>query len=264
MTKKIKTTLTIACVILGICATANAQTNAPPAYSARAIHAVPGLPETSGTVIKSGQNMRLEFERGGQKVIQILLPTLGAMYILDPNTQTYFEILGPAVPVETADNQKSPCPAASQAVLCQQVGTATVSGIQVERWALTSQQQAKPVYILWDSTRARALQQESPDGSTMTMAFKAMETLAGRPTEHWGILVSIPGQEAKTGDWWFDPELRITVRENLPGGETRRLENIKVGPVDPAAFQVPAGWKKQEAPAIAPPVVPQNSATNNQ
>lgn len=217
-------------------------------YSATAIHGLPGQSETSGKIVKSGQNMRLEFDQNGQTVIQILRPAEGLMYVLDPTAKTYVEIRGQAIPATETDGYTTPCPDTAQMAQCERIGTDTISGIAVERWALASQPQTKPLIILWDSTRRRALRQDFPDGSVMAMSFKAMEDLNGRMTEHWTLNISAPNQPTNTGSWWFDPDLRVVVREDLPGGEVRRLEDINVGPVDPTAFQVPDGWQKQDAP----------------
>ncbi len=229
------------------------NSNATSAYSAQAVHAFPGQPETIGEIVKSGAKLRLEFERDGKNVIQILLPELGAMYILDPATQTYVEILGATMPLASIEGYVSPCPQQSQGTVCQKIGTDIVSGIEVERWILSTRSQSRPLVILWDSARRRALRQDFPDGGNMTMAFKTMEQLNGRATEHWTINLTLPGQDVQNGDWWFDPELRVVVRENLPGGETRSLENIVIGPVDPSAFVIPEGWQEQQPPAITTP-----------
>jgi len=217
-------------------------------YSAQAIHALPGQPETYGSIVKSGQNLRLEYEEAGRRVIQILLPTAGAMYVLDPAAQTYIEYLGPAVPVTDVEGYASPCPNQKPSQSCQHVGDDIISGVKVERWALASGEPGKPLVILWNSPRRRALRQDFPDGGSMVMAFQAMQDLNGRATEHWIITLTGADNKISTGDWWFDPDLRVVVRETLPSGETRRLENITLGPVDPALFQVPRGWRKIEAP----------------
>ncbi|PHQ94261.1 MAG: hypothetical protein COB40_12545 [Marinosulfonomonas sp.] len=236
------------------------NSNTTSAYSAQAVHAFPGQPETIGKIVKSGAKLRLEFERDGEKVIQILLPELGAMYILNPAKQTYVEILGATMPLASIAGYVSPCPEQTQGTTCQKIGTDIVSGIEVERWILSTKTQNRPLVILWDSPRRRALRQDFPDGGSMTMAFKATEDLNGRATEHWTINLTLPGQDAQTGDWWFDPQLRVVVRETLPGGETRSLENIVIGRVDPSAFLIPEGWQEQRPPAITAPQPPPNVA----
>ncbi len=229
------------------------QSQSTTSYSATAIHAAPGQPETTGIVIKSGENMRLEYEQNGQKIVQILLPEQGLMYILEPTSQSYFELRGQAVPDTIGAGSATPCDDQSGLAMCKRVGNDTVSGISVERWLMASNPQTKPLSILWDPTRRQALRQDYPDGSSMAMRFKSMQTLNGRAAEHWSIETKSPGRDPLVGGWWFDPELRVVVREELPGGEVRRLENIIVGAVDPVAFTVPQGWQKRDSAAIAPP-----------
>ena len=227
-------------------------------YSATAIHIVPGQEETSGVVMKSGENIRLEFDQNGQRVIQILRPEVGLMYILNPAEKTYFEIRGSDIPGAANQANTAPCTEQSGLALCQQVGLDTVSGIKVERWLLASQPNTKPVAVLWDPTRRHALRQDFPDGSTTALSFVAMEDVNGRSTEHWTLQILAPGQETLTGGWWFDPEIRVVVREELPGGEVRHLENIVVGAVDPAVFQLPDGWKQQDTSTIETPMAQDN------
>lgn len=232
--------------------------SASKSYSATAVHGLPGQPETSGKIVKSGQNIRLEFDQNGQTVIQILRPTDGVMYILNPQEQTYFEVRDQPVPISTTEGYTTPC-GDTQMATCERIGTDTVSGIAVERWAIASKPQTRPLIILWDSTRRRALRQEFPDGSVMAMSFHAMQELNGRMTEHWSIKITSANLPANTGSWWFDPELRVVVREELPGGEVRRLDEIVVGAIEDSAFQVPDGWQQQQptAPALqAPQPVP--------
>lgn len=257
MTNALQMALVSLSVVLGPAGALHAQQpQAPRTFSATAIHSIPGQPETTGRVIKSGENMRLEFEQNGQRVIQILLPRQGVMYILEPQSRTYLEIRGPSVPATAGSGAATPCGAQSNLALCERVGSDTLSGIQVERWVLARQPQSKPVTVLWDPTRRQALRRDFPDGSSTALRFRAMETLNGRPVERWDMQTLAPGRDTLSGGWWFDPDLRVVVREELPGGEIRRLEDIAVGPVDMSAFQVPEGWRKRDPAAIAPPQPP--------
>jgi len=45
---------------------------------------------------------------------------------------------------------------------------------------------------------------------------------------------------------WYDPELRIITREELPGGYFRELKSIEIGPQPPALFKAPADYKQVE------------------
>ena len=45
---------------------------------------------------------------------------------------------------------------------------------------------------------------------------------------------------------WYDRELQIAMREELPGGYFRELRNIRIGPQSDALFRVPAGYRLVE------------------
>jgi len=240
----------------------SAQTGPNRMYTATAISQVAGQPEQSGKIVKSGVNMRLEYTRNGEKIVQIILPTMGLMYFLDPTTKTYSKIRGQAVSEESVTGYKSPCPPTPN-TRCERIGQAVTSGIQAERWLISTQgQRGGPVDILWDPARRHALSEKFPDGAKMLMSFRAMETVAGRSTERWDVTVTRPGQPEIKGEWWFDPDLRVVVRQSIPGGENRRLDNLVVGPVDPALFAPPQNWKEVNASSAAP-APPQAQPANN-
>lgn len=248
MSKPLNAIISIAVMTLGLThsATVFAQTVD---FTATAVQSMPNQPEQTGLIAKSGQNMRFEYEQNGQQLIKILRPTEGIILILDPNTQTYMEFNGPIIPATAIDEHPTPCPTENDGPRCERIGSdVTISGVQAERWLIGYPQQ-QPQVILWDPERRRALRQENPDGSLMQMTFQAMEDIDGRAVEHWTISLTSPTQAALSGDWWFAPDLRVVVQENLPDGQTRRLENIDISPVDPAMFAAPEGWQQQNIPA---------------
>lgn len=236
----------LCCVWLGIPASAQ---SGPPAYSADAHYRAPDGTESVGRVVKSGTDMRLEFVQNGRPVVQIIRRAEGVMYVLDPGTQSYFEVRGTPDPNANEAAYAPPCEASPQ-LTCQFIGNETTSGVVAELWEVGQPGQTAS-RILWDGARHRALRQEYPDGTVMTLSFQAMVQVAGRNAEHWAIALSAPGQPVAAGSWYYDPELRVELREELPTGELRSLENIVVGTVDAQAFTVPDGWT-ETAPAQAP------------
>ncbi len=248
--------VTVAMLQTGLAGPAVAQNAAAlPPFTATAVQVLPDQTEMTGLIAKSGTDMRLEFDQGGVRLIRILRPTEGVMRILDPQTQTYMEFTGAPVPPDAVDGAASPCPVQPTPELrCEPSGQSmTISGIRTDGWVISTPQQPRPQVVYWDTQRRKALREEYPDGSVLQMSFVAMETVSGRSAEHWKMELTAQGREPLTGDWWFDTELRVVLREILPDGSERRLENIVVGPVDPALFEVPAGWQKQEPPAAPAP-----------
>ena len=47
---------------------------------------------------------------------------------------------------------------------------------------------------------------------------------------------------------WYDPQLKIAIREELPGGYFRELRDIRVGAQSPQLFTIPAGYQLTKAP----------------
>ena len=248
-------TLAIILTVFGLSSPVFAQSARD--FTATAVQTIPEQPDQIGQIAKSGSNMRFEYRQNGSTLVKILRPTEGVILMLDPQTQTYIEFIGPAVAPEVADGPTTPCPEATpetEGLMCERSGgDVSVYGVQAERWLLGYEQQ-QPQVILWDPLRRKALRQEFPEGSLMSMSFNAMVDLSGRQTEYWTIDYTTPGQEPLNTGWWFDPVLRVVVREDLPGGGSRRLENIQAGPVDPALFEAPAGWQKQDVPATPAPI----------
>ncbi len=226
-----------------------ASAQQPPAqisFSARAVQTQPDQPDEIGMIYKSGSDMRLEFTQGQTEIIQVLRPTLGIARVFDVASHTYTEIKSPPQPAQMIDAYTTPCPPASQQS-CERVGVETVSGVETEIWSLASPDQPA-MMIWWDSARRHALRQQYPDGSLMQMQFIGMENVYGRDAEHWTVSYTTPDQPDISGGWWFDPVLRLVVQENLPDGTTRHLEDIRVGPLDPALFEVPQGWQPVQPP----------------
>jgi hypothetical protein len=204
-------------------------------------------------VIKSGPNLRMEYTEQGRQVVQILRRADGVMYLLDPETKSYYEVRGKPSPDPTGAGYLPPCQQDDPSVKCTFKGTEVSSGIKAEVWEIAVPGQSGVTTILWDGARHRALRQSFPDGTEMKMTFVKMEEVAGREVEHWSVGYSAPGREAQAGAWFYDPKLRVEVREELPTGEVRSLEDIKVGPVDPAVFTVPQGWTRQDLPQAPAP-----------
>ena len=226
-----------------------AAQNSIPAYAADAVYRTPDGTESTGRVIKSGPDMRLEFTEAGRAVVQIIRRAEGRMYVLDPASRSYFTVQGEPDPQAGAASYEAPCDPNVTTVACRFLGNEVTSGITAEIWEIGQPGDTTQVSrILWDGARHRALRQEYPDGTVMALAFQAMAQIEGRNVEHWSITVTVPGQAPLTGAWFYDPELRVELREELPTGEIRSLRNIAVGAVDPGSFTVPAGWSEMSPP----------------
>ncbi len=234
---------------LTLSSTARAQSL--PSYTAETVQTTPDQPDRAGVITKSGQLLRLEFTQDGQQIIQILRPTEGITYVLFPATQSYIERRGPAAPEEFADSYTPPCPteAEQNGLQCRRLGLEVYQSIPVERWHISAEGDPSQMLILWDPTRKRALRQEMSNGTLVQMTFLGRQEIENREAEHWVTEVSRQGAVTMRNEWWYDPALKLVLRETLPDGTRRKLQNIIVGEVDPRLFTVPDGWQRLDAPA---------------
>jgi hypothetical protein len=225
-----------------------------PSYTAETVQTTPDQPDRTGIITKSGSFMRLEFTQDGQQIIQILRPTEGVTYVLFPDNNSYIEQHSPAEPEEFAGSYSPPCPTEAEegGLICNRLGLEVYQSIPVERWHIGAEGDPSQMLILWDPERKRALRQEMSNGTLVQMTFLGMQEIDSREAEHWVTEVSRQGVATLRNDWWYDAALKLVLRETLPDGTQRQLQNITVGPVDPSLFTVPDGWQRIDAPVQTP------------
>lgn len=215
------------------------------AFSAIAVQHMPDGSEQTGMIYKSGQNMRLEISADGQTSVQIMRGAESIAYLVDLAGQSYAEIHDPSIARAVA-GASNPCPTAAEmqanGLTCQVTGQGLVSGVVTQHWEIQAPQSRAATHIEWDTGRRRALGQTWPDGTVLTMAFQAMDEIEGRAVEHWTSSLQVPDQPAALGGWWFDATLRVVLREEMPGGLTRQLRDIKVGAIAAEKFLPPPGF----------------------
>ncbi|MEO5373495.1 MAG: DUF4412 domain-containing protein [Alphaproteobacteria bacterium] len=231
------------------------EASAGPSFTAEAVQTQQGQPPETGRIYFSDQGMRMEFQRQGRPVVQIIMPGQGLMRILFPQDKAYAEIKGPAAP-DFATRPESPCPP-PEAGRCERLGTETIDGVATETWRITpAAQPTQPAQtgaqagaggsfqVWWDRQRRLPLRERHADGSTAQTTLKGKVSFQGRAVEHWETTFVGTDGKSRRAARLHDPELDVDVREDYPSGATRELRNIKLVPVDPGWFAVPADYRK--------------------
>ncbi len=227
-----------------------------PAFTAEAVHILPGQSPEAGRVFISEQGSRFEFKRKGQSVVQIVLPQQGIMRLLFPRDKTYLEMT--QSPQPTTNRSMTPCPPSAMAQ-CEQAGAETLSGRTAEVWRITFNpipgQESSPraagfLQIWWDAERKLALREQYPDGRSSTTVLRGRVNHQGRSVERWQV--TLTGSEGKTlqMERWYDPELQTEVREEYPNGTVREFRDIRLVTPDPGWFTVPVDYRQINPQAI--------------
>jgi hypothetical protein len=140
---------------------------------------------------------------------------------------------------------------------CRKLGDETIAERQTEKWEFTTERNGQTYRSLhWiDVNRRMPIREFYPDGTVTELTMLGSETINGRSTEKWRMQMTHADGQQISSLQWYDPQLKIAIREEMPGGYMRELRNIKVGNQDKGLFEVPTGYQRvqQLPPYLMPP-----------
>ena len=231
-------------------------------FSAQAIQQMPNQKARIARMHVAKQGVRMEYQRNDQPVVEIYNFSQGRAWLLMTQQKVYMEQQMSAEMAKAFRVQippANPCEGGKE-VQCRRLGEEKLDGRQVVKWEMTAQQEGRTLRSLhWlDRERNLPLRQLWPDGSVSELKIAGTERLNGRATEKWELLTTRPDGELMRSTQWFDPELQIAVREELPGGFLRELRELRVGTQPIHLFQVPEGYRQ-----VSAPVTPQSGQAPN-
>jgi hypothetical protein len=242
--------LTVALAVPVQADTAGAQ------FSAEMVRRGPDGQVTSGKMFVGDGRTRMEMSQQGNVVVRISDQKRRMEWILFPAEQSYLErgappgdAAGPPAPVAAPSAETDPC-AGAPGLTCRRVGVEDVNGRPAVKWEMSMTQQGQTLTgTQWlDVERALPLKHLMPDGRTMELKLLGTETIDGRSVEKWEMTTTVPKQQPTRTFQWYDPELKLAVREEFPGGYVSELKDIRVGAQPEDLFVVPAGYTRKTLP----------------
>ncbi len=221
-------------------------------FVAEAVRTLPQQPQSHSAKMYVGKEgmRRVEYMAGSSAVIEIIIPARGTSWRINPVEKTYVERMKPPTPSPAAV-QADPC--AGQAnVTCTSLGREEVNGRQADKWEIVVSFKNQDIKILrWvDIENGFPLIQEMPNGQRAERRLVGEEKVNGRQVEKWE-LVSSWNQKSASSFQWYDPVLKLAVREEGAAGMVNELRNIQPGPQPGHLFQLPDGYSKINAPKSA-------------
>ncbi|NCA69920.1 MAG: hypothetical protein EOM91_07390 [Sphingobacteriia bacterium] len=225
-------------------------------FSAEMISRGPDGQTTTGRMFVGDGRVRMEMSQQGREIVRISDEKRRMEWILFPDQQTYLERGAPpgeapvARPAPSAETD--PC-AGMPGFSCRRAGEELVAGRPAVKWEMQMTHEGQTLQgAQWiDTERGLPLKHLMPNGDTMELALIGTETLDGRTVEKWEMTTTSAKQPPSRSLQWFDPELKLSVREEFPGGFVRELKSISVGEQPDHLFTVPAGYSRTEMPAPA-------------
>lgn len=222
-------------------------------FSADMVNRGPDGQTTTGKMYVGANRMRVEMSQQGQDMIRIHDQNRQMEWMLFPDRQAYMERSAPM----SGNSGQMPAPSAEtnpcqgiEGLNCRRVGEEDVAGRRAVKWEMSMMREGQTLTgAQWlDVERGLPLKYQMPDGQAMELRMLGAESIAGRPVEKWEMTMTVPNEQPVQTFQWYDPELKLAVREEFPGGFVRELTNIQIAPQPDALFAVPAGYSKMEPP----------------
>ena len=224
-------------------------------FSAEAVQSTPGRPSMNVKMFISKKAVRTESTMNGNTVVEIVYPKDKRRVLLNQFRKTYVEQKAQNDKSEKAKKMNgSPCNGIANAT-CKKLSKEKISGRDAVKWEMTVQRNGRDFKSLhWlDKKYHMPLREQLHDGTFSTMTMSGKEKINGRNTEKWKLQAVHPNGRKMESQQWYDPKLKMVIRETLPGGYVRELRNIKVAKQNKSLFKIPSDYKKEDMSKMVPP-----------
>lgn len=231
-------------------------------FSADAVQQVPARPEYKARMYVSKSAVRTESVLNSVPVVEIvntkemtrmmLVPKEKIYLIQQGNKQSSWQVNKP--------DSKNPCKGLPDTT-CKMLGKEKINNRQTEKWEFSITRNGQKYRSLhWiDAERRMPVREFFPDGTVTELSITGNEKINGRNAEKWSMQMTRADGQKMTSLQWYDPELKITIREEMDGGFVRELRNIKVGKQEGKLFAIPGDYKKvDQLPGYLMPQPPAN------
>lgn len=216
-------------------------------FSADAVQSMPGRASSNVKMFISKKAVRTESIINGDTIIEIVYPKDNRRVLLNKLRKTYVEQKSQSNnTINSKKTNSSPCSGIVNST-CKKLGKEKVNGRNTVKWEMSMQrngQRFKSLHWL-DEKYSMPLRNQLHDGTVSTMTLSEKEQINGRNTEKWVLRSIRPNGQNIESQQWYDPKLKMVIREELPGGYVRELRNIKVAKQNKKLFKIPSDYKKE-------------------
>ncbi|MCP3669976.1 MAG: hypothetical protein GY814_06005 [Gammaproteobacteria bacterium] len=220
-------------------------------FAAEAVRSMPQQKRSLSAQMYVGKEgvRRVEYVAGSKPVVEIIIPVRGITWRLNPGAKTYTEFVKTPTP-SPAELQVNPCAGQSN-VTCTRLGREKINNRDADKWEIIAAFKNQDVKMLrWvDVNNGFPLIQQMPNGQKAEMRLLGSVKVNGRQVEKWELVSSWGERSASASSFqWYDPVLKLAVREEGAASMVNELRNIQPGPQPEHLFQLPAGYSKIDAP----------------
>lgn len=216
-------------------------------FSANAVMYTPGSSDLSTQIYYSSGRMRKEFFYYGEPVVQILDANKHISLMCFSDQRICYENTSmEEINIGIESKIEKPC-IDSKDVACENLGEHVINERKTVKWKIvTKVGDERKVSQLWlDKEFSIPVKQTLYNGASVELKWLGSEKLGDRDTEKWMQQIKLPDGEVKESYQWFDKELKISIREVFPNGNTQELKHIVVEKLPDTLFTIPTGFHKK-------------------
>ncbi len=224
-------------------------------FSAEAVQMRPGQAPMSSRMYVSQGKLRTEFEKEGRHMVEILDPKARRGLLLFPQQQAYMERELPPSRVNDGNNPDPCSELPPQQAHCESLGEEELNGRLARKWRIGNAEGERLEWL--DARHHFPVRQELIVEGEPQLRFERRhlgeEAVSGRNCEKWEMVMMGEQGDAIRSLQWYDPELNIALRQELPGGFVRELRNLSIAPQPAELFTLPGGYRLLPPPSLAAP-----------
>jgi len=233
---------------MSVYTSSHAQSNVQ--FSGKAIQMTPDGRSRQTQLFVGDNRVRLQYRRLELDMVEIYDMQNQRVLFLVPQQKIYMlrslppgKMVNPMLP----SRDSNPCAVMPEGQ-CRKLGSEALYGRPVSKWEVAIDRQGEVMRSLhWiDDERLMSLRDMWPDGSVSELRLIDIEIFDRRTTERWQRTTLLPDGKKDISTQWYDPELRIAVREELSGGFVREIRRIRVEDQPATLFQVPMDYRLVE------------------
>lgn len=219
-------------------------------FSADAVQMVPARPEYHARMYVSKHSVRTDSVLNNTPVVEIVNYKKQTRSLLVTKEKVYVQQKSnkPMTAISSGiSRSKKPCTGLPETT-CKMLDKEKINNRQTEKWEFVVKRNGQDYRSLhWiDVERKMPVREFFPDGTVTELVLQGKEKMNGRSTEKWIMRVIRADGHKMSSTQWYDPELKISIREEMQGGFIRELRDIKTGKQDKKLFEIPVGYKKVE------------------
>lgn len=222
-------------------------------FSATAVQKAPDRLNYESQMYIGKDYVRTDSVVRNTNIIEIQNTKTKTKYFLLPKDKVYMEVKlnNPNMPKVEINQNTKPCDGMVN-TQCELLATESVFGRPTEKWEFivkqpgqqSSQKNDQSLRSLhWIDVERRMIVREFlPNGTINELIPQGDEIINQRKSEKWLWQVSGPDGLIRSSTQWYDPELKITTREEIKGGFIRELTNIKIETQQSSLFKIPESY----------------------